>query len=69
MFKSGDSQAKALIGRIKHHLNYFHQYKTVDNRIRNALEIRDEWNSLFKLPISNFSPAVWDELNELMEEV
>ena len=63
MNKPMDKQAQTLITMMNHHLT--HEYASERNRQHNL----DVYLKLFKnyasLPVTDFSPSVWDEMNQL----
>ena len=66
MSKPMDQQAQALISMMKHHLTC--DYKSAENRQRNFDSHLKEFRHFASLPVTHFSPSVWDELTELFEE-
>tara|TARA_R110001632_G_C11103841_1_gene391469 strand:+ start:57 stop:275 length:219 start_codon:yes stop_codon:yes gene_type:complete len=59
-----DTEAKALIGSYRHHISL--DYSSADNRTHNESQFRKEFTRLCAIPVGEFSYAVWEELNELM---
>ena len=63
MNKPMDKQAQTLITMMNHHLT--HKYASERNKQHNL----DVYLKLFKnyasLPVTDFSPSVWDEMNAL----
>jgi len=60
-----DQQAHALISMMKHHLSC--DYKSEENRQRNFDAHLKDFKHFASLPVTQFSPSVWDELIELFE--
>jgi len=58
-----DIEAKSLMVKYKHHIQ--HEYHSAENQLNNATNFRKEFDVLAGLPIAEFSPAVWDDLNDL----
>lgn len=64
MHRPMDTEAQALINRIKHH--HTHIYINKKSSVRNSDEIRAEFERLDSLPAKDLTPAVWDKLNRIM---
>ena len=63
MNKPMDKQAQTLIAMMNHHLT--HKYASERNRQHNLdvnLKLFKQYESL---PVTAFSPSVWDEMNAL----
>ena len=63
MSKPMDSQARALIMMMNHHLT--HEYTPEEGKQRNLDAHLDEFTHYSSLPVTQFSADVWDELNDL----
>ena len=58
-----DNQAKSLIAKMRHHLT--HEYSSTENRQLVIDAHYKEFKYYESIPVTNFSPSVWDEMNDL----
>ena len=58
-----DNQAKSLIAKMRHHLT--HEYSSTGNRQIIRRFLYKEFKYYESIPVTNFSPSVWDEMNDL----
>ena len=63
MHKPMDTEAISLMTQYKHHIR--HTYASAENQAQNEKRMRDKFTALAAWPITEFSQAVWDELEEL----
>jgi len=67
MFKPMNTQAQALTFIARHFIQ--HRYNSSDSEDSARKSILNAWELLNATPVMEFSPAIWDDLNDVMQEI
>ncbi len=64
--KPFDNELLALIGKIKHHLEFITQkdnYKSADSRADSMRAMRDAYKKVCTFPVNEITSSVWNKLD------